>query len=241
MRDKGLTDLTDLMALSAERRSTMVDCQVRTFDVTDKDVLARMLEVPREIFVPEKLEPVAYSDLPLEIEPGDASEKPRFLLPPLVLARLIQGAIVTASDKVLDVASGTGYTAALLAGLAARVVALESDRVLHDQARDNFSRLALTNVQTVLGPLGKGAPAEAPFNVIVINGAAEANLEPLFAQLKPCGRLVAILRQPGDPSGRASKAVCFDRVQGATGYRVLFDASAPVLPAFRREEQFTFA
>jgi protein-L-isoaspartate(D-aspartate) O-methyltransferase len=235
------TSNADLVALSAERRRTMVDCQVRTFDVTDKLVLARLLEVPRELFLPPELEPLAYSDAVLEIEPGEPGAKPRALLPPLILARLLQGAGITETDKVLDVASGPGYTAAILAGLAGNVVALESDPLLHNQARKNLERIGLTSVKTVEGPLSAGAPAEAPFDVIFINGAVESHLESLIGQLKKGGRLVTILRQPEDRTGKAAKAVRYDRLDNATGYRILFDASAPVLDAFRTKEQFTFA
>jgi protein-L-isoaspartate(D-aspartate) O-methyltransferase len=76
--------------------------------------------------------------------------------------------------------------------------------------------------------------------VIFINGAVEANLEALLAQLKDGGRLVAIEPGPGDSTGRAGKAVRYEKIDGGTGYRVLFDASAPVLEAFRKGEQFTF-
>ena len=88
--------------------------------------------------------------------------------------------------------------------------------------------------------LPEGAPKEAPFDLIFINGAVEANLEALLAQLKDGGRLVAIEPGPGDPTGRAGKAVCYEKIDGGTGYRVLFDASAPVLEAFRKVEQFIF-
>lgn len=235
------TSIADLVALSTERRRTMVDCQVRTFDVTDKAVLARMLEVPRELFLPPELDPLAYSDGVLEVRPGDPAEKPRTLLPPFMLARLIQGANVDTSDKVLDVAGGTGYTAAILTGLAGSVVTLESDAKLHKLARANLDRLGSTAVATVHGPLAAGVPAEAPFDVILVNGAVEANLDPLLGQLRAGGRLVVISRQPEDRTGRASKAVRYDRIDSATGYRVLFDASVPVLEEFRRKEEFTFA
>lgn len=235
------TNLADLVALEAERRRTMVDCQIRTFDVTDKALLARMLEVPRELFLPPELDSLAYSDVVLELQPSEPSEKPRALLPPFVLARLIQGASVTSSDKVLDVASGGGYTSAIFTGLAANVIALESDRGLHDLTRANLDRFGLTSVKTVQAPLTTGVPSEAPFDIILVNGAVEANLELLLAQLKKGGRLLAIQRQPDDRTGRASKAVRYDRVDSATGTRILFDASAPVLDAFCRKPEFTFA
>src|SRR3984893_16433007 len=179
MQDRRLEDagIADPLSLSALHRRTMVDCQVRTFDVTDRPLLARMLEVPREHFLPEELAHLAYSDIGLQLTPAGPGGERRTLLPPLVLARLIQGAGVTATDTVLDVGAATGYSSALLAGLAGRVVALESERSLFHTLRSNLAAFGLAKVQTNLAPLGEGAPKEAPFDLIFINGAVEANLE----------------------------------------------------------------
>ena len=124
MQDTSLEDagIAEHLAQSALHRRTMVDCQIRTFDVTDQPLLARMLDVPREDFLPPELAPLAYSDTGLQLKSGGER---RTLLPLLVLARLIQGAGVRSADKVLDVGAATGYSSALLAGLAGRVVALE--------------------------------------------------------------------------------------------------------------------
>ncbi len=224
----------------ADRRRTMVDCQIRTFDVTDQRLLARMLEVPREAFLPAALAPLAYSDSALQLEIAEPGGEPRTLLPPLILARLIQEAGVAASDKVLDVAPGTGYSAALLAGLAERVVALESEQALYQALRESLETQGLKNVQTVLGPLASGAPDEGPFDIIIVNGSVEANLEALFAQLSGGGRLLAFNTFPGDPFRRAGKAVRYSKAGGASGPRILFDATVPVLEAFRKDEQFIF-
>jgi protein-L-isoaspartate(D-aspartate) O-methyltransferase len=240
MQDTSLEDAgtPERLAQSARHRRTMVDCQIRTFDVTDQPLLARMLEVPRENFLPPELAPLAYSDTALQVKTG---REPRTFLPPLVLARLIQGAGVSSADKVLDVGAATGYSSALLAGLAGSVVALESDAALYNVLRSNLDAFGLAKVETVFGPLAEGAPKAAPFDVIFLNGAVEANLDALFAQLKDGGRLVALKPLSGDLTGRASKAVRYEKVEGGTGYRVLFDASAPILDAFRRDEQFTFS
>jgi protein-L-isoaspartate(D-aspartate) O-methyltransferase len=246
-QDKGLGDtrledaaIADRLSLSALHRRTMVDCQIRTFDVTDQQLLARMLEVPREHFLPVDLAPLAYSDTGLQLKPAGPRGERRTLLPPLVLARLIQGAGVVSTGTVLDVGAATGYSSALLAGLAGRVVALESERSLYNALRSNLDAFGLAKVQTILAPLAEGAPKEAPFDLIFINGAVEANLEALFAQLKDGGRLVAIKPLSGEPPGRAGKAVRYEKIDGGKGYRVLFDASAPVLEAFRQDAQFTF-
>ncbi|HEY8032173.1 MAG TPA: protein-L-isoaspartate O-methyltransferase [Methylocella sp.] len=242
MQDSSLEDAgaADRLSQAALRRRTMVDCQIRTFDVTDQPLLARMLEVPREHFLPGELAPLAYSDIGLQLKPVGPGGESRTLLPPLVLARLIQGAGVASTDNVLDVGAATGYSSALLAGLAGRVVALESERSYYDSLRSNLAAAGLAKVQTILGPLAVGAPEEAPFDLIFVNGTVEANLDALFAQLKEGGRLLTFKRLPGDPTGRAGKAVRFEKIGGATGYRALFDAFAPVLEEFRQDEKFAF-
>ena len=110
------------LALDTQRR-TMVDRQIRTFDVTEHALIARFLDVPREKFLPKALAPFAYSDMTLKI-PGEGKDEPRVMLSPAVLARLIQAAAVLPGEKVLDVAAATGYSSAILAGLAAEVVSL---------------------------------------------------------------------------------------------------------------------
>jgi len=226
-------------AQSEVLRRTMVDCQIRTFDVTDQLLLERLLAVPREIFLPAELAPLAYSDSNLLLRPGEPGPA-RSLLPPLILARLIQGARVSATDQVLDIASGSGYSTALLAGLAGDVVAVESDKGLADSMRHSLDAAGLGQVRTFVGPLDQGAASEAPFDIIFINGGVEANLDKLFAQLKDGGRLLAIQHLARDTTGRAGKAVRFEKIGGEISSRVLFDASAPVIDAFRKAEQFTF-
>jgi protein-L-isoaspartate(D-aspartate) O-methyltransferase len=242
MHDTVLMDAGGAMSLpqSAILRQTMVDCQIRTVDVTDQRVLARMLELPREQFLPADQAHLAYSDLALLLKSAEPGKAGRWLLPPLVLARLIQGAEIKPTDKVLDIAAGTGYSSALLAGLAAHVHALESEEQLFAALRSNFERLALANAHAHLGPLAVGVPDEGSFDVILINGKVAANLEALFAQLADGGRLLAIESVAGDLSGRAGKAVRYGKAGQAIGYRVLFDAASPLLCEFRQSEQFTF-
>jgi protein-L-isoaspartate(D-aspartate) O-methyltransferase len=229
------------LAQSALLRQTMVDCQIRTFGVTDPRILTLMLEVRREQFLAPEQAALAYSDLALQLLPAASGGGGRWLLPPLVLARLLQDAEVKPDDSVLDIAPGTGYSTALLAGLGSRIVALESEPSLYQALRSNLDRLGLASAQAQLGPLAVGAPDEGPFDLIFINGKVETNLEALYAQLKDGGRLLALEGVSGDLSGRAGKAVRYQKTGKAIGYRVLFDASAPVLPDFKKNEQFTFS
>jgi protein-L-isoaspartate(D-aspartate) O-methyltransferase len=225
---------------SADLRLRMVDCQIRTFDVTDRAVLARFLDVPRELFVPTPLRELAYSDTALKITqtPGEAERR---LLAPMVLARLIQAAGVKPTDRVLDVAPGTGYSTAILAGLAAHVTALESDPDLQATTKSNLAALGLANVDVAGGrPLRDGAATAAPFDVILVNGVVESRLATLFAQLRDGGRLLTLWR-PADPADRrASRAVAFEKSAGDVSQLDLFPASGPALTDFRAEPAFTF-
>lgn len=230
----------DSLPNSALHRRTMVDCQIRTFDVTDAGVIARFLEVPRERFLPGPLKDLAYSDICLDIRLETANRGSRQLLAPLVLARMIQGASIQPGDHVLDIASGVGYSAAILGGLASTVTTLESDSAYTAQIAENLRACDLSHIQAVTGPLTKGFAKNQPFDVIFINGAVEAELETLFSQLSEGGRLVTIQRFADDPSGHASKAIRFEKVAGHMSSRFLFDASAAVLKEFQKAPQFVF-
>jgi len=232
-------------SLSAEasnapmQRRNMVDCQIRTFDVTDHAVISRFLEVPREKLLPSNLIPFAYSDLSLKL-PADAQGKARVMLPPAILARLIQAAAVKPADKVLDIASGDGYSTAILAGLAHQVVALKASEPRAAALRAKLAAIGFGSVRVSAGPLAEGVKSEAPFDVILVNGTVEANLDRLFQQLKSGGRLLTIVRKTTAPGYGASHAVKFESQSGRISSCFLFDADAPVLEEFRKEAEFVF-
>ena len=216
----------------AAARRMMVDGQVRTSDVTDPRIIAAMLDLPRERFVPEHNAALAYLDLDVAV----TSETPaRRLLKPMVLAKLIHAAEIGAQDRVLDVACGTGYSSALLARLARRVVALEEDATLARHARENLAALAAANAEVVTGPLPDGWQAGAPYDVILINGAVEKAPERLLRQLAEGGRLVGIVGRPP-----ASKAVRYLATAGQASALPIFDAAAPPLPGFAEPPAFVF-
>jgi protein-L-isoaspartate(D-aspartate) O-methyltransferase len=214
----------------AVARRMMVDGQVLTRDVFDPDLLAAMLEVPRERFVPPAQVALAYLDRNLPLT-ADGS---RCLLQPMVLARLLQAADITTTDHVLDVGCGTGYSSALLARLAGSVVALEEDKDLAGFARRVLRELA-PQVEVVEGLLKTGWPAAGPYDVIVLNGAAEIIPEPLFAQLKDGGRLVGI-----EGEGPATQARIYCSIRGEISGRSITEAAAPLLPGFARPPEFVF-
>jgi protein-L-isoaspartate(D-aspartate) O-methyltransferase len=220
-------------------RRTMVDCQIRTFGVTEHAVIARFLEVPREIFVPAEAKAFAYSDLSLKLASGAPENESRRLLAPLVLARLLQDAEVKEKDKVLDVAPGTGYSTAIIAGLAKDVSALEADSKLQAIVASNLAAIGL-NLPVATGPFSDGIAERAPFDLIFVNGAVEGRLERLFGQLREGGRLITLSRAPSDPERRACHAIRFEKIAGKISSRILFDATAPLLDAFRDEPHFVF-
>jgi protein-L-isoaspartate(D-aspartate) O-methyltransferase len=214
---------------TATARRMMVDGQVRTADVTNLELIAAMLTVPREKFVPPPFAEQAYIDGDIAIASG------RALLKPMVLAKLIQAAAPRQEDHVLDVACGTGYSSAVLARLAGSVVALEEDPGLASQAKATLSATGAGRVGIVTGPLIEGWPAAAPYDLILLNGATEIAPQALGRQLKPGGRLACIF-------GRApsTKAMIYRVVEGQLAGRPVFDAAAPLLPGFAAPAAFVF-
>lgn len=215
----------------------MVDGQIRTFDVTERRVVQAFLDVPREDFLPDDLRGLAYSDAALWLPTGGSAGARRGLLRPMHLARMLQGADVLASHRVMVVAGETGYAATLLGHLAAAVVTLECDPGLADQAK---RRCAATGgrIEAVAGPLPDGHAALAPYDVILVQGAVETGLDSLLGQLARGGRLISI--EPSSGGSNSGRAVRLDRFSDDVSRRVLFDATAPVLPDFRRPAAFAF-
>ena len=220
------------MSNFAITRQKMVDGQLRTSDVTDRRILDAMLSLPREIFVPEDRRALAYLDLDLDIGPTGSK---RFLIKPMTTARLLQAAEIKPTDKVLIAGCATGYMAALAVRLAAEVVATESDSALAARGNDILPKLVqqIVTIQTV--ETTAGWPAEAPFNVIVLNGATEITPADLYQQLAESGRLVGVFA-----SERPSRAVLVTRSHGDFGHRTLFDVAAPILPGLERRAEFVF-
>jgi len=218
----------------AAARRMMVDCQIRTNGVTDLRLIGAMLAVPRERFVPPAAAELAYldADLPVsEAGPGGA----RGLLKPMVLAKLLQAAEIGEADRALVVGCTTGYAAAVLSRLAGSVVALEQDPALARLAKDNLQAIAARNATVATGSLVAGWAASAPYDVIVLDGAAEVVPKALLRQLKDGGRLVAVVgRSP------ASKAMLYRARGGESSGRPIFDASAPLLPGFAEAPTFVF-
>ena len=211
-------------------RQKMVDGQVRPSDVTDSRIIDAMLAVPREAFVPPGQRALAYLDLNLDI--GDGATK-RFLIKPMVTAKMLQAADIRETDHVLVAGSAAGYTAALVARLAGRVSVTETDPA---QAREVLAQLGLGNVTFVAEAAADGSPANAPYDVIVLDGATEIVPERLYRQLRDGGgRLVGVFAATKPP-----RATIVTRSHGEFGSRALFDATVPVLPGLERRPAFVF-
>jgi len=217
----------------ATARQRMVDGQVRPNDVTDPRILDAMLAVPREAFIPENQRPLAYLDLDLDV--GEGASAKRFLIKPVVIARMLQAAEIKDTDKVLVAGSATGYMAAVVARLAGQVIATETDPAQAARAREVLARLGLANVTFQAAAPADGDPANAPYDAIVLDGATEVTPDRLYGQLRDGGRLVGVFAMT-----RPSRALIVTRSHGDFGHRVLFDASVPVLPGLERLPSFVF-
>ena len=211
-------------------RLKMVDSQIRPNKVSDPAIIAAMLAVPRERFVPAALRGIAYVDRDVPLGGG------RYLMEPMVLGRLLQMAAIGRNDAVLDVGCGPGYASAVMAQLARDVVALEEDAALARQAAGLVAELGLRNIASVEGRLASGWAARAPYDVILIGGAVAAVPSVIAGQLANGGRLAAVV-QAGSGMGRA---VLMTRAGDAFGQRILFDAATPLLPGFAARPSFEF-
>lgn len=210
-------------------RRNMVEGQLRPNRVTNAQLLAAVGALPREKFLPEGLRSIAYSDEDVPLGGG------RFLMEPMVLARLIQTLQPRETDRALVVASGRGYGAALLSRLVKSVVAVECDAALADAASQTARELALANIEQKVGPLEAGAAG--PYDVILIEGAVQQVPAAIVEQLVDGGRLATIV---AGPPGALGTAQLFVKEGGVASARPLFDAGTPSLPGFAPPPRFTF-
>lgn len=213
----------------AAARRAMVDCQVRPSDVTRYSIIEAMLWAPRERFVPKALREVAYSDGEIALGHG------RVLMAPRTFAKMLEAAAIGRDALVLDLAPGTGYSTAVISRLAEAVVAVEPEEEFAAEAQQAFDELEVLNAAITVGAPPEGDPAHGPYDVIFINGAVERLPEALTAQLKDGGRLVAIFGNGG--IGQCRVVV---RSGATLSDRSVFDASAPIVPGFEKEEAFAF-
>ncbi|WP_136634766.1 protein-L-isoaspartate O-methyltransferase family protein [Pseudooceanicola onchidii] len=212
----------------AERRTMMVDTQIRPSDVTKFPIIEAMLSVPREVFVPADRQEAAYLGDNIELGQG------RVLLEPRTFAKILDAIDIQPDELVLDLGAGTGYSAAVLARLAEAVIAQEEDASLIAEAQTALSDVGADNVVLHEAPLIEGAPDMGPYDAIVVEGAVEHLPETITDQLKEGGRIAALFLE-----GRLGTVRIGYRIDGRINWRFSFNAGAPVLPGFRRHQAFS--
>ncbi|HEX7327646.1 MAG TPA: protein-L-isoaspartate O-methyltransferase [Casimicrobiaceae bacterium] len=169
-----------------QARSNMVEQQIRTWDVLDQRVLDLLFRVKRERFVPPKWRALAFADLELPL--GGRAK----MWPPRVEARVLQELALGRSDRVLEIGTGSGYFAALMASLAAEVVSVEIDASLAESARTRLARMGFDNVRVETGDGANGWGSES-YDAVVLTGSTPIVADALVAQVSPGGRLFAIV------------------------------------------------
>lgn len=213
-----------------QARFNMIEQQIRPWNVSDAAVLELLSSVKREDFVPLAQKSLAFVDMAIAL-PGGQS-----MLPPRVQARLLQDAAVQPTDKVLEVGTGSGYMAALLAHQAQRVISLEINPEIADLARANLQRAGIHNVEVRQVDGSKGTPADAPFDVIVLGGSVAEVPQSLLNLLKVGGRLVAIV---GDEPIMHAQVVTRTSETNFTSVEQ-WDDNAPRLLNFPQPDTFKF-
>lgn len=214
----------------ASARACMVDSQIRPNRVTDPRILSAMRRLPRERFLPPNVSSLAYADEDVPLGNG------RFMLEPMVFARLLQAANLRDNERVLVVGAGTGYGAAVLAACGCQVTALEEDASLAWIARGVLP-IEAPGVIVVSGPLAAGWPAHAPYDLIVIEGAVPRIPPALAAQThQESGRILAVI----NGEGRITQAVIAEATVSGLGISTLFDCATPPIPSLQAAPVFAF-
>jgi len=206
-------------------RENMIRGQVLPNKITDKAIIEIIADIPRHSFVPEHFKSVSYSDDSILLGNN------RYMIPPVAFARMLQEVRVKSDDVVLDVACGSGYSSAVLAGIAGRIIAIESDSNLASKANLILNRLEIGNVIVINSKLSEGHPEKAPYDVIFLNGAIDTVPHSLLDQLSEGGRLITVLNS----SPYSGRAVLFRRIGGKTVKDDLFDLVLPVISDFQND------
>ena len=212
-------------------REQMVDCQVRTNDVTEHALISAMLDVPRERFLPESLSELAYTDCEFSLDA--IGGEGRHIMAPATLACMLEAAEIQPSDVALIVGAGSGYSTAVVSLLASSVMSIESNEALSQFASTALGENGFDNVAVMNRDLSLGCEKEAPFDVILLEGAVHEVPQSLLDQLAKNGRLVAIVG-----AGHSAKLQLVIRVGDQFSRRTLANHAAKPLPGFQKEEEF---
>ncbi len=213
-----------------QARFNMVEQQIRTWNVLDTAILQALSNLPRERFVPAAYQSLAYTDTEIPLGHG------QIMLPPRVDARLAHDLGLSGSETVLEIGTGLGYLTALLAQRSQRVISLEMVPELAAQARANLAQAGIGNAEVRIGNGATDAPAEGPFDAIVLGGSVIEIPQALLNQLKVGGKLLAIVGE--EPVMQATLVTRTSPQQWAS--RVLWDTVAPPLLGFAQPSRFKF-
>ncbi len=213
-------------------RFNMIEQQVRPWEVLDAHVLELLDTVHRDLFVPPTHQALAYMDMEIPVGTGQG----QVMLSPRMQARMVQDLGLLATDKVLEVGTGTGFTAALMAKQSEQVLSLETDAQLADQARTNLARAGIHNVLVRQADGSHGAASDGPFDAIMLSGSVPEVPQSLLDQLKVGGRLIAIVGQ--EPIMRATLITRVSDHSWSTTQP--WDANAPRLTGFVEPTRFEF-
>ena len=209
----------------------MVENQIRANKVTSLNVINAFLDVPREKFVPDALQEISYVDEDIQLS------RNRFMMKPMILARLFQSLNLKGNENILHVGSNSGYGSAILSRMCSSVISLESDKKLFETSIHTFSNMGFDNVVPLHGSMENGVEKEAPFDIIFIEGSIETEPKRLFGQLNENGKLIAIIRPANIKIG---KAKLFFKISNEIGLENLFDAQVSKLSIFKSKTKFSF-
>ncbi|MGH1329754.1 MAG: protein-L-isoaspartate O-methyltransferase family protein [Paracoccaceae bacterium] len=211
----------------SQRRTMMVDTQVRPSDVTKFPIIEAMLSVPREDFVPDDRREAAYMGENFPLGGG------RVMLEARTLAKMLDALDIQPDELVLDLGCGRGYSSAVIARMAEAVVAVESDEAMVSEAEDALSKIGADNVAVVCGDVAQGAPKHGPYDVITLQGAVEHLPEAILDQLKEGGRIACLFAE-----GALGIMRIGYKIDGALTWRFSFNAAAPVMAGFEARRAF---
>ena len=210
-------------------RLALIDSQVRPNDVTDRRLISAMASLPREAFLPEARQALAYADAVVETGPG------RYLWAARDFSKVVNAAAVAPGDRVLDIAPGTGYSSAVLAKLAGKVIALEQTPQAAELLSATLKKVGAVGVEVISGDLATAAAGKGPFDVIFVNGAVETPATAWIEALAEGGRLAVVVSE-----GPVRRARIYTRSGGVTAFRSPFETAAPSLAGFEAPVRFEF-
>ncbi|MBM3344887.1 MAG: protein-L-isoaspartate O-methyltransferase [Betaproteobacteria bacterium] len=217
-----------------QARFNMVEQQIRTWEVLDQNVLDLLYVVRREAFVPPAYRALAFSDL--EVPLSDRAAEGERMWQPKMEARVLQELAIRRTDVILEVGTGSGYLTALLAYRAQRVISVEISPALKAMGEANLRVRQVENVAVELGDAARGWERHGPYDVIVLTGSTPVLPQALLEQMKPGGRLFAIV---GDAPVMSARLVTC-RAPGSYDSLDLFETNLPALRNAQQPERFKF-